>query len=83
MNRSDSGVSNEQLIASNEATIQMFEHMLMPLHRRFDGGFGATGNAFKEGADQLVAANMEGTFHFVNGHLPIKARGPAGEGETG
>ncbi len=49
----------------------MFEHMLMPLHRQFDGGFGATGEAFKEAADQLVAAETEGTLHFVNGHLPI------------
>jgi hypothetical protein len=45
--------------------------MLMPLHRHFDGGFGATGEAFKEAADQLVAAKTEGSFQFINGHLPI------------
>jgi hypothetical protein len=50
---------------------KMFEYMLMPLHRHLDGGFGATGEAFMEAADQLLEAKKEGTLAFISGHLPI------------
>jgi hypothetical protein len=49
----------------------VFEHMFMPLDRHFDDGFGAVGEAFKDAADRLVAANAEADLRFVNGHLPI------------
>lgn len=38
----------------------------MPLHRHFDGGFGAIGDAFKEAGDQLAEISADA----IHGHLP-------------
>jgi hypothetical protein len=47
----------------------MFHYMLMPLDQHYDGGLGATGDAFEEAADKLVECS-EGQ-RLDNAHLPI------------
>ena len=39
----------------------------MPLHRHFDGGFGAIGDAFKEAGDQLGKSPIND----IHKHLPL------------
>ena len=41
----------------------------MPLHRHFDGGFGAIGEAFKDAGDELSNRNSAG--QDTHAHLPI------------
>jgi len=47
----------------------MFHYMMMPLDQHYDGGLGATGEAFEEAADSLIEA-AEGR-RLINSHLPI------------
>ncbi len=47
----------------------MVHYLLMPLHRHYDYGFGATGEAFKNAADRLMEPGNEE--RLLNGHLPI------------
>lgn len=43
---------------------------MMPLERHFDSGFQATGDAFKDAAETLLANEGEGAA-FTNSHLPV------------
>jgi hypothetical protein len=47
----------------------MVNYLLTPLHRHYDYGFGATGEAFKSAADRLLKPVNEEKL--LNGHLPI------------
>ena len=47
----------------------MFHYMMMPLDQHYDGGLGATGEAFEKAADKLVELGARD--HTVNAHLPI------------
>lgn len=48
----------------------MFEQFFMPLERHFDGGFHATGDAFKAAAEKL-SENPDRMGFASNAHLPI------------
>lgn len=49
----------------------MFEHMLMPLDRQFEDGFGVVGSNFQEAAEKLAEANQTQPVGFGHIHLPI------------
>jgi hypothetical protein len=42
-------------------------YLLTPLHTHFDGGFGATGNAFKQAADRLFGDASRPPFRSSSG----------------
>jgi hypothetical protein len=49
----------------------MFEHLLLPLNKHVDDGFGAIARSFKETADYLVKCNMDKITRCGHSHLPI------------
>ena len=49
--------------------VDIFYYMFMPLHRHIDFGFGATGDAFRQAAERLLADKE--TSNFFNAHMPI------------
>ena len=49
----------------------MIEHLLMPLDRQFEDGFGVVASSFEEAAKNLAEANKSRPMGFGHMHLPI------------